>query len=368
MPERVDDAAAFSTIARSPENLGRARVHGRPCRRHVSGPDASQRTREPARGPRRLRRARHQGDPLPRAVGADRTGRPRRGGLALDGRAAGPAARARFAADRDIAASRQRPPAYRPDAPRLRAKARRLRPTRGRALPVARPLHAGQRAADHGAVQRALRPLVPARPRPPHVPALLVNQVRGVRLAMRAIREVNPAARLVQTEDLGRAFSTPRLAYQAAHENQRRWLSLDLLLGRVDRQHPLRDYSAAGARGGGAADARRRRRRPLPARHRRHQPLPLERALPRRAPGALPGRHPLRQRPRPLRRRGGDPRPLAGADGPREPAARGLGALPAAARGHRGAHGSRATSSSAGCARPGTRRSGCAGTASTSAR
>src|SRR3954471_1724469 len=53
-----------------------------------------------------------------------------------------------------------------------RAEARRLRPARGRALPVARPLHAGQRAADHGAVQRALRPLVPARPRPSHVPAL----------------------------------------------------------------------------------------------------------------------------------------------------------------------------------------------------
>src|SRR4051794_16295618 len=70
----------------------------------------------------------------------------------------------------------------------------------------------------------------------------LVNQVEGVRLAMRAIREVNPVARLVQTEDLGRAFSTPRLAYQAAHKNHRRWLSLDLLLGRVDRQHPLRDY------------------------------------------------------------------------------------------------------------------------------
>src|SRR4051794_8204039 len=56
---------------------------------------------------------------------------------------------------------------------------------------------------------------------------MLVNQVDGVRLAMRAIREVNPGARLVQTEDLGRVFATPGLAYQAEHENHRRWLSFD---------------------------------------------------------------------------------------------------------------------------------------------
>jgi dTDP-4-dehydrorhamnose reductase len=68
---------------------------------------------------------------------------------------------------------------------------------------------------------------------------MLVNQVSGVRLAMRAIRKVNPKAKLVQTEDLGRVLSTPRLAYQTQHENQRRWLSFDLLTGHFDRHHPL---------------------------------------------------------------------------------------------------------------------------------
>ena len=34
-------------------------------------------------------------------------------------------------------------------------------------------------------------------------------------------------------------FSTPLLAYQAEHDNERRWLTFDLLCGRVDRQHPL---------------------------------------------------------------------------------------------------------------------------------
>jgi dTDP-4-dehydrorhamnose reductase len=75
---------------------------------------------------------------------------------------------------------------------------------------------------------------------------LLVNQVNGVRLAMRAIRQVNPAAKLVQTDDLGRVVSTPHLAYQARYENERRWLSFDLLTGRFDRDHPLwRDVTDA---------------------------------------------------------------------------------------------------------------------------
>lgn len=68
----------------------------------------------------------------------------------------------------------------------------------------------------------------------------LVHQCEGTLAAMRAIRAVNPDALLVTTEDLGKTFSTRRLAYQARHENQRRWLSLDLLCGRVDQAHPLR--------------------------------------------------------------------------------------------------------------------------------
>ncbi|MEX0712941.1 MAG: sugar nucleotide-binding protein, partial [Pirellulales bacterium] len=67
----------------------------------------------------------------------------------------------------------------------------------------------------------------------------LLNQCRAVVLAMRAVREVRPDARLVQTEDLGKTYSTPALAYQADFENERRWLTYDLLCGRVDRHHPL---------------------------------------------------------------------------------------------------------------------------------
>jgi dTDP-4-dehydrorhamnose reductase len=67
----------------------------------------------------------------------------------------------------------------------------------------------------------------------------LVHEVRATQLAMREIRLVNPDAELIQTEDLARVWSTPALRYQADYENERRWLSLDMLSGRVGRGHPL---------------------------------------------------------------------------------------------------------------------------------
>lgn len=70
----------------------------------------------------------------------------------------------------------------------------------------------------------------------------LLNQCRAVVLAMRAVRQVNPAAQLVLTEDLAKVHSTPRLAYQAEFENERRWLSTELLMGRVGPQHPMWRY------------------------------------------------------------------------------------------------------------------------------
>jgi dTDP-4-dehydrorhamnose reductase len=67
----------------------------------------------------------------------------------------------------------------------------------------------------------------------------LVTECRAVVLSMRAVRTINPRARLIQTEDLGRRYSTPALAALAEFQNQRRWLSLDLLCGKLDRHHPL---------------------------------------------------------------------------------------------------------------------------------
>jgi dTDP-4-dehydrorhamnose reductase len=69
-----------------------------------------------------------------------------------------------------------------------------------------------------------------------------LNQVRAVRQAMAAIRTITPGAQLLQTEDLGRTHATPLLQYQADFENERRWLTFDLLMGRVSHEHPLHDY------------------------------------------------------------------------------------------------------------------------------
>jgi dTDP-4-dehydrorhamnose reductase len=70
----------------------------------------------------------------------------------------------------------------------------------------------------------------------------VVVQCRAVVLAMRAIRRSIPDARLIQTEDVGRTFGTASLQDQVDYEAQRRWLSLDLLCGRVDARHPWWRY------------------------------------------------------------------------------------------------------------------------------
>ncbi|HEY0484008.1 MAG TPA: family 1 glycosylhydrolase [Kofleriaceae bacterium] len=70
----------------------------------------------------------------------------------------------------------------------------------------------------------------------------LLGECKATVLAMRAIRSVHPGAMLVQTEDLGFCHSTPKLAYEAKFQNTRRWLSMDLLCGRMKRTHDLWPY------------------------------------------------------------------------------------------------------------------------------
>jgi len=74
----------------------------------------------------------------------------------------------------------------------------------------------------------------------------LLNQLRAVVLAMRAIREVTPGAQLIQTEDCGRSTGTDAMRSQVAHECGRRLLTWDLLTGRVDRDHLMRDFLVHG--------------------------------------------------------------------------------------------------------------------------
>ncbi|HEX8602255.1 MAG TPA: family 1 glycosylhydrolase, partial [Pseudoduganella sp.] len=70
----------------------------------------------------------------------------------------------------------------------------------------------------------------------------LIHQCRATVLAMRAIREVNPDAKLVQTDDLSRTYGTPEMAELVDFFNERRWLSWDLLCGMVGPEHALYDF------------------------------------------------------------------------------------------------------------------------------
>lgn len=71
---------------------------------------------------------------------------------------------------------------------------------------------------------------------------ILLNQLKAIVLSMEEIRKINPNAQLIQTEDLGKTYSTPTLQYQADFENHRRWLTYDILMGKLDSHHPLWDY------------------------------------------------------------------------------------------------------------------------------
>lgn len=71
---------------------------------------------------------------------------------------------------------------------------------------------------------------------------MLLNELKGTVLAMQEIRKINPNAKLIQTEDLGKTYSTKPLNYQAKFENERRWLTYDILCGRFDKNHKLWKY------------------------------------------------------------------------------------------------------------------------------
>lgn len=71
---------------------------------------------------------------------------------------------------------------------------------------------------------------------------ILLNEMRAIVLAMMEVRTINPGAKLIQTEDLAKIYGTPFLSYQAEFENHRRWLTYDILCGKLNETHPLWKY------------------------------------------------------------------------------------------------------------------------------
>ena len=276
-------------------DVGRSRVHRQPRRRRLLHPARSQRppptaTRTSSASPRSA-----SARCATRCCGR----RPRPDGIAeadwswADRRL--PELRApRHRADRRPGPSRQRPAPHRAcSIPGFADGLAEFAAAVAARYPWVERLDARQRAADHGALQRPLRPLVSACPRRPLVRrAPCFNQCRATVLSMAAIRRVNPGARLIQTDDLGRTYGTEPLADVVDFYNERRWLGWDLLCGRVDRAPP--------ALGLPRRERRRRgrhplvRRPPLPARRHRRQLLRDQRAL---------ARPPARSLSRTLRRR-----------------------------------------------------------------
>jgi dTDP-4-dehydrorhamnose reductase len=72
-----------------------------------------------------------------------------------------------------------------------------------------------------------------------HFVRAMYHQVKGIVLAMRALRAEQPGARLIHTEDGGATFSTPPLEARRLEREHRRWLGTDLLCGLITRDHPL---------------------------------------------------------------------------------------------------------------------------------
>jgi dTDP-4-dehydrorhamnose reductase len=73
----------------------------------------------------------------------------------------------------------------------------------------------------------------------------LLNEIDAARLSMRAVRRINPAARLIQTDDLGYCHATRPLRAEADFQNDRRWMGWDLLCGMVVPGHALWSRLAA---------------------------------------------------------------------------------------------------------------------------
>lgn len=70
----------------------------------------------------------------------------------------------------------------------------------------------------------------------------VLHQCKATILAMKEIRTINPRAKLIQTENLGIYQGTENLKDLATFENQRQWLALDILCGKVTHEHTLYSY------------------------------------------------------------------------------------------------------------------------------
>ncbi len=220
-------------MARSDELWGGRRVHRQPRRRPLVRPARADRARPPPRRPRPLRRARDSRAALSRCSGSGRARRPRRCSTG-----AGPTprlARLRGSGFAPIVGlvhhgSGPRVPtcstsAVRRGLARFAGAVAERYPWVAEWTPVNEPLTTARFSALYGHWYPHGRS-DPGRSSARSSSSSRDASGRWTRSAQCASRR-----RLVQTEDVGAPPGPPRLWNQAAFENHRRWLSLDLLFG-----------------------------------------------------------------------------------------------------------------------------------------
>lgn len=71
---------------------------------------------------------------------------------------------------------------------------------------------------------------------------IFLNEMKGIILSMQKVREINPNAKLIPSEDICKVHSTAALKRQADFENNRRWLTYDILTGKLNHKHPFWKY------------------------------------------------------------------------------------------------------------------------------
>ena len=71
---------------------------------------------------------------------------------------------------------------------------------------------------------------------------LLLQQILAIRAATMAIRQLAPEATVLASEDLGITQGSSGTQLAVDFDNERRWLTWDLLHGRVDDDHIMRPY------------------------------------------------------------------------------------------------------------------------------
>jgi dTDP-4-dehydrorhamnose reductase len=73
---------------------------------------------------------------------------------------------------------------------------------------------------------------------------LIVAECQAIRAAARRLRQLDPSIRILVNDDAGETYGTKAVADVVSFYNTRRWLSFDLVTGKVDAHHPMWEHVA----------------------------------------------------------------------------------------------------------------------------